>query len=69
MTLFNRSGSAENYILNISRGSTSIYLNNDDENDVGDLIGKIKGVSFENMSSGFSFAGGGEMNDENQEIT
>ncbi len=39
----------------MSRGSTSIYLNNDDENGVGDLIGKIKGVSLEGMSSEFSF--------------
>ncbi len=52
-------GSADDYTLDVSRGSTSIYLNNDDENGVGDLIGKIKGVSFEDMNSGFSFAGGG----------
>lgn len=52
-------GSAEDYTLDVSRGSTSIYLNNDDKNGVGDLIGKIKGFEFENMDSGFSFAGSG----------
>ncbi len=58
-------GSAEDYTLDVSRGSTSIYLNNDDENGVGDLIGKIKGFEFENMDSEFSFAGGGATNDGN----
>ncbi|MEL6459311.1 MAG: hypothetical protein AAFQ91_13790, partial [Cyanobacteria bacterium J06621_15] len=57
-------GSAEDYILDVSRGSTSIYLNDDGmdgltRND--ELIGVIKGVSLENMSSGFSFAGSGSL--------
>ncbi|MGB3650365.1 MAG: DUF4347 domain-containing protein [Rivularia sp. (in: cyanobacteria)] len=49
-------GSANDYTLDFSRGSTSIYLNSADENGVGDLIGKIKGFEFENMDSGFIFA-------------
>ncbi|MGB3654589.1 MAG: choice-of-anchor Q domain-containing protein [Rivularia sp. (in: cyanobacteria)] len=51
-------GSAEDYILDVSRGSTSIYMNDDgvdglSRND--ELIGVIKGVEFDNMSSGFNF--------------
>lgn len=54
-------GSADDYILDVSRRGTSIYLNNDDvdgltRND--ELIGIIKGVTLENMDSGFSFVGG-----------
>ncbi|BAY86679.1 hypothetical protein NIES267_61900 [Calothrix parasitica NIES-267] len=52
-------GTAKDYTLDVSRGSTSIYLNNDDENGVGDLIGVIKGIGIENMGSEFSFAGSG----------
>ena len=52
-------GSADDYVLDVSRGSTSIYLNDDGvqgltRND--ELIGIIKGFSIENMNSGFSFA-------------
>ncbi|MEO1377119.1 MAG: hypothetical protein AAFW70_23090 [Cyanobacteria bacterium J06635_10] len=41
-------GSAEDYTLDVSRRGTSIYMNDDG---VGDLIAKIKGVSLEDMSS------------------
>ena len=51
-------GSAEDYTFDVSRGSTSIYLNNDDENGVGDLIGVIRKASLESMDSRFSFVGG-----------
>ncbi|BAY86678.1 protein with type I secretion target domain and SCP-like extracellular domain [Calothrix parasitica NIES-267] len=61
-------GSAEDYILDVSRGSTSIYLNDDGmdgltRND--ELIGVIKGFTLENMNSGFNFVG----SSTNQEIT
>ena len=53
-------GSAEDYILDVSRGSTSIYLNDDgvdglSRND--ELIGVIKGVDSEITGSYFNFVG------------
>ena len=45
-------GSGEDYFVEVSRGITSIYMNDDG---VGELIGKIKGVSLQDMSQGFTF--------------
>lgn len=55
-------GSADDYVLDVSRGSTSIYLDDDGmdgftRND--ELIGVIKRVNLQDMSSGFNFLGGG----------
>ena len=58
-------GVVEDYTLDVSRGSTNIYLNNDDENGVADLIGVIKGFESDDMSSGFSFMGVGTTQDRN----
>ncbi|BAY81307.1 hypothetical protein NIES267_07830 [Calothrix parasitica NIES-267] len=54
-------GSADNYEIEESRGSVSIYMKDDG---VGDLIGVVRKASLEDVNSGISFLGGESVNND-----